>query len=136
MSGKGRQITNIRIYIIQFSIFLFGGILAIMGLYMVNIDGLATAGFILLSLGAVFVVLSYIYARFGARVIGTNCPFCYGKGHTGKSRNEPKEICPVCDGSGKLYSQSQKHLMEIKRQKEIAKENASNNIESVKEEHT
>ncbi|MBY9000939.1 MAG: hypothetical protein KGD64_08505, partial [Candidatus Heimdallarchaeota archaeon] len=135
MSGKGRRISNVRIYLIQYVIFLFGAILAIVGMYMINIDGLAAAGFIFLSLGAVFVVLSYIYARYGARVIGTNCPFCYGKGYTDKGKYEPKEMCSVCDGTGKMYSKALQHLMEEEKKKEIMRENTSDSIESTEEEH-
>lgn len=115
MSNRDRRTSNIRIYIIQYVIFLFGGILALVGIYMINSDGLAIAGFILLGLGAVFVVLSYIYARYGARVIGTNCPFCYGVGYTDKGEDKAKELCPVCEGSGKMHSKAQQHLMEEKR---------------------
>lgn len=130
-----RRTSNIRIYIIQFAIFIFGAITAIAGMYMINIEGLATAGFILLSLGAVFVVLSYVYARFGARVIGTNCPLCYGRGYSDKGEDGAKELCPVCEGSGKMYSKAQKHLMEEERRKEITRSGHSNSGELTKEEH-
>jgi hypothetical protein len=109
--------------------------LAIAGMYMIDIDGLAAAGFISLSLGAVFVVLSYIYARHGARVIGTNCPFCYGVGYTDKGEEGIKELCPVCEGSGKMYSKSQQYLMEEKRRKEISKSEPSNSLEITQKEH-
>ncbi len=109
--------------------------LAIAGMYMINIEGLATAGFILMSLGAIFVVLSYIYARYGARVIGTNCPFCYGVGYTNKGKDGEKELCPVCEGSGKMYSKAQQYLMEEKRRKEITKSEHSNSVEPIEEEH-
>lgn len=109
--------------------------LAIVGIYMINLDDLATAGFILLSLGAVFVVLSYIYARYGARVIGTNCPFCYGIGYTDKGKDKVKELCPVCEGSGKMYSKSQQYLMEEKRRNKVTKSELSNSVEPTEEEH-
>ena len=135
MSSRNRRTSNIRIYIIQYAIFLFGAMLAIAGMYMINIEGLATAGFILMSLGAIFVVLSYIYARYGARVIGTNCPFCYGVGYTNKGKGGEKELCPVCEGSGKMYSKAQHYLMEEKRRKEITKSEPSNSVELIEEEH-
>ncbi len=134
MSSKSKLTSNIRIYIIQYAIFIFGGILAIAGIYMINLEGLAAAGFILLSLGSVFIVLSYIYARYGARVIGTNCPFCYGVGYTDKGKMGAKELCPVCEGSGKMYSKSQQHLMEEQRRKEITKSETSRRVELTEEE--
>ena len=136
MSSRSRRTSNIRIYIIQYAIFLFGAILAIVGMYMIDREGLAAAGFISLSLGAVFVVLSYIYARHGARVIGTNCPFCYGVGYTDKGEEGTKELCPVCEGSGKMYSKAQQYLMEEKRRKEISKSEPPNSVELTEEEHT
>jgi len=135
MSSRNRRISNIRVYIIQYAIFLFGAMLAIVGIYMINLEDLAVAGFIFLSLGAVFVVLSYIYARYGARVIGTNCPFCYGRGYTDKGKDREKELCPVCEGSGKMYSKSQQYLMEEKRRKKITKSEPSNSVELNEEEH-
>jgi len=135
MSSRNRITSNIRIYIIQYAIFLFGAILAIAGMYMINIGGLATAGFILMSLGAIFVVLSYIYARYGARVIGTNCPFCYGVGYIDKGEDKTKELCPVCEGSGKMYSKTQQYLMEEKKRKEITKSEPSNSVELTEDEH-
>ncbi len=130
-----RRTSNIRIYIIQYAIFLFGAILALAGIFIIDIDGLAVAGFISLGLGAIFVVLSYIYARFGAKVIGTNCPFCYGVGYTEKGKTEAKELCPVCEGSGKMYSKAQQHLMEEKRRTEIVKSKTSSKAERTEEEH-
>jgi len=135
MSNRSRGISNIRIYIIQYAIFLFGAILVLAGIFMINEDGLAIAGFIFMSLGAVFVVLSYIYARYGAKVIGTNCPFCYGVGYTDKGKTGVKELCPVCEGSGKMYSKAQQHLMEEERRKYITKSETSNSVELTEEEH-
>jgi hypothetical protein len=135
MSNRSRGTSNIRIYIIQYAIFLFGAILVLAGIYIINIDGLAIAGFIFMSLGAIFVVLSYIYARYGARVIGTNCPFCYGVGYTDKGKTGAKELCPVCEGSGKMFSKSQQHLMEEQRRKEITKSETLSRVNLTKEEH-
>ena len=109
--------------------------LAIAGMYMINLDDLTTAGFIFLCLGAVFVVLSYTYARYGARVIGTNCPFCHGLGYNNKGKDGEKELCLVCEGSGKMYSKSQQYLMEEKRRKEITKSEPSISVVLTEEEH-
>ena len=130
MRSGDRRVSNIRIYMIQYAIFLFGAILLIGGIYVLDIEGLATAGFIFLTMGAIFIVLSYIYARYGARVIGTNCPFCHGTGFvdTGKGKEE-KEVCPVCEGSGKMYDKSQQHLVEEEKRKQLAEKETSDSGE-------
>lgn len=132
IKGK-RRISNIRIYAIQYSIFLFGGILLIVGLYMydkgvaiyeesgIDARGLEIAGFITVGLGVIFLLLSYIYARSGAKVIGKNCPYCYGTGYVdaGPKKEARKDVCPVCSGTGKLEDKGLKHLE--KEQNRLAK---------------
>jgi len=147
MKGK-RRVSNIRIYVIQYSIFLFGGILLIVGLYMydkavavfeesgIDARGLEIAGFITAGLGALFLLLSYIYARSGAKVIGTNCPYCYGTGYVdaGPKKEARKDVCPVCSGTGKLKDKGLKHLEEeknrqIREKEEKKRKNNETNLE-------
>ncbi len=138
MSKKIRRVSNIRIYVTQYAIFLLGGVLFIAGIYMYDYGasvsedpslpdarGLEIAGFILLSLGLIFVVFSYIYARTGARVIGTNCPLCYGTGYVdaGLKQDARKEVCSVCKGTGKMYNKGEKIWEEEKKKQVETKEN-------------
>ena len=135
MSKKVRRISNIKIYAYQYSIFILGAILFIIGIYMWDKGaaliengyegkGLVTSGLILLGFGLVVLLLSYIYARSGAKVIGTNCPYCHGTGYVdaGPRKMARKDVCPVCDGTGKFYSKEAKHLEELKREEELKKE--------------
>jgi hypothetical protein len=143
MSKKIRRVSNIRIYITQYAIFLLGGILFIAGIYMYDSGvaisdnpeqpdarGLEIAGFILIALGLVFVVLSYIYARTGAKVVGTNCPLCHGTGYVdaGVKKHARTEICSVCNGTGKMYDKG------TKMWEEEQKKQTSNELETKKEE--
>ena len=142
MNKKLRRVSNIRIYVTQYAIFLIGGILFIAGIYMYDqgasisedpylpdAKGLEIAGFILLSLGLVFVVLSYIYARTGARVIGTNCPLCHGTGYVdaGLKKDARKDVCSVCNGTGKMYSKGDKHWEEEKKKQALAEAKENEN---------
>ena len=144
MSKKLRRISNIRIYSTYYIIFLLGGILFIVGLYMYyygaeisgdpslpDARGLEIAGFILIALGLVFIVLSYIYARTGARVVGTNCPLCHGTGYidAGTRKDPRKEICSVCNGTGKMYDKGSKLWEEEKRKQAILKEKEKAQVE-------
>jgi len=112
---RKRRITTINIYVIQYLIFASGAMMFIIGIYLYNQE-IFTAGFILGVMGMVFIFLSYLYARMGAKVIGTNCPHCYGTGYinigTGKSARE--ETCTVCQGTGKMYDKAKIHLMKEK----------------------
>ncbi len=126
MSKKIRRVSNIRIYATQYGIFLLGGILFIVGIYMYDAGagapdarGLEIAGFILITLGLVFVVLSGIYARTGAKVIGTNCPLCHGTGYVdnGVKSQARKEVCSVCNGTGKMYDKGTEMWEEEQRKK-------------------
>ncbi|MHA1198534.1 MAG: hypothetical protein ACTSQF_04185 [Candidatus Heimdallarchaeaceae archaeon] len=131
MSKKLRRVSNIRIYVTQYAIFLLGGILFIVGIYMYDYGasvtegarGLEISGFILLALGLVFIVLSYIYARTGARVIGTNCPLCHGTGYvdTGVKKAAKKEVCSVCNGTGKMYDKGSTMWEEEQRKQALSK---------------
>ncbi len=126
MSKKVRRISNIKIYVYQYLIFLLGAILFVVGIYMWDKGaaliengfegrGLEIAGFILLAIGLVFLVLSYLYARTGAKVIGTNCPYCHGTGYVdaGPRKMKRKDTCPVCDGTGKFYGKEEEHLKKL-----------------------
>jgi hypothetical protein len=127
----------------QYSIFLFGGILLIVGLYMYDkgvavyeetgydARGLEIAGFITVGLGVIFLVLSYIYARSGAKVIGKNCPYCYGTGYVdaGPKKAARKDVCPVCGGSGILEDKGLKLLEE--EQNRQAKEKEKETTEAI-----
>ena len=61
---------------------------------------------------------------------------CYGLGYTSKEKDGTKDICTVCEGSGKMYSQAHQHLMEEKRRKELAKEEEATKLELTEEEHS
>lgn len=128
MSKKMRRISNINIYVIYYSIFLFGAFLFIGGLYMYDKGvaiteqgfdgkGLEISGIITIVLGLLFVVLSFLYSRTGAKVIGTNCPYCHGTGYIdeGVGKRARQEVCPVCDGTGKMYDETTKHLDKVKK---------------------
>ncbi|MHA2357687.1 MAG: hypothetical protein ACXABK_02825 [Candidatus Heimdallarchaeaceae archaeon] len=134
MSKKIRRVTNLRIYITYYLIFLLGAITFIVGLYTYDKglainetggegQGLITAGIISIVLGIVFVILSFIYSRIGSRVIGTNCPYCYGTGYVdaGKGETARQEVCPVCEGTGKMYDKATKIMMEQKQKLEAEK---------------
>ncbi len=142
MSKKIRRVSNIKIYVTQYAIFLLGGVLFIVGIYMydygaglaeINPDerGLEIAGFILIALGLIFVVLSYIYARTGAKVIGTNCPLCHGTGYVdaGFRKQARKEICSVCNGTGKMYDKGTK-MWEEEQRKQVLQKKTQENTES------
>ncbi len=144
IKGK-RRLSNIRIYVMQYSIFLFGGILLIVGLYMydkgvalyeesgIDARGLEIAGFITAGLGVIFLILSYIYARSGAKVIGKNCPYCYGTGYVdvGPKKQARKDVCPVCSGTGIMEDKGLKHLKdEQNRQAKVKEEEAATGVET------
>ena len=100
--------------------------------------GLEIAGIITIVLGLLFVVLSFIYSRTGAKVIRTNCPYCHGTGYVdeGLGKRARQEICPVCDGTGKMYDEVSKHLEKAKKiegEKKVAKNIPSTNEESTKD---
>ena len=114
---------------------VLGAVLFIVGLYMYDYGvgisenpelpdarGLEIAGFILIALGLVFIVLSYIYARAGAKVIGTNCPLCHGTGYVdaGTRKDARREVCSVCNGTGKMYDKGAK-LWEEEQKKQAMK---------------
>jgi hypothetical protein len=142
MSKKIRRTANIKIYVTYYLIFLLGAILFIVGLYTYDRGiiiseqggdgrGLENAGIIFIVLGVVFVILSFIYSRTGAKVIGVNCPYCYGTGYVdaGRGKQSRQEICPVCEGTGKMYDDATKMLQEEKRrQKEKISQNEENQI--------
>ncbi len=147
MSKKIRKISNINIYVIYYGIFLFGAFLFIGGLYMYDKGvaiteqgfdgkGLEIAGIITIVLGLLFVVLSFMYSRTGAKVIRTNCPYCHGTGYIdeGIGKKARQEICPVCDGTGKMYDEATKHLEEVKKIE--GEKKAIESDPSVKEEGT
>jgi len=142
MSKKIRRVTNLRIYVTYYLIFLLGAILFIVGLYTYDKgaavietggdgQGLVTAGIISIVLGIVFVILSFAYSRIGTRVIGTNCPYCYGTGYvdTGKRETARQEVCPVCEGTGKMYDKATKLMMEQKQKQRPEIEDGAGNIE-------
>ena len=89
--------------------------------------GLEIAGFITVGMGVIFLLLSYIYARSGAKVIGKNCPYCYGTGYVdaGPKKEARKDVCPVCSGTGKLEDKGLKHLEEEKNRQEKEKKSFS-----------
>ncbi|MHA1224179.1 MAG: hypothetical protein ACTSX6_08290 [Candidatus Heimdallarchaeaceae archaeon] len=130
MNKKLSRTSNISIYVTYFLIFLFGGMLFIIGLYLYDKGaallehgyeggGLIIAGIILIALGVVFVVLSFIYSRFGAKVIRTNCPYCHGTGYvdSGLKKNARRETCPICSGTGKMLDEKSKYVRDIKKKK-------------------
>ena len=135
MSKKLRRTSNLRVYVSYYLIFLLGGILFIVGLYTYDRGayiteqggdgkGLENAGIIFIVLGVLFVILSFIYSRVGARVIGVNCPYCYGTGYVDKGRGKEarQEICPVCKGTGKMYDKATKQMMDEKKRQEILRQ--------------
>lgn len=131
MSQRIKRRSSIRIYVIQYSIFLMGAISFIVGLYLYD-SGVAQtelglngriweiAGIVSIACGLVCVILSYVYARIGSRIIGTNCPFCYGSGYVdkGTGKGARREVCPVCDGTGKMYDKAKKFQLEREKQKD------------------
>ncbi|MCE7742449.1 MAG: hypothetical protein GOP50_08300 [Candidatus Heimdallarchaeota archaeon] len=144
MSKKLRRVSNIRIYITQYAIFLLGGILFIAGIYMYDYGasvsedpnlpdarGLEIAGFILLALGLIFIVLSYIYARTGARVIGTNCPLCHGTGYvdSGVKKEAKREVCSLCNGTGKMYDKGSELWEEEQKKQALSESEEQTKIE-------
>jgi hypothetical protein len=150
MSKKIRRTANLKIYVTYYLIFLLGAILFIVGLYTydsgVSISeqggdgkGLENAGIIFIVLGVLFVILSLVYSRIGARVIGVNCPYCYGTGYVdaGRGKAARQEICPICDGTGKMYDKTSKQLLEQKKQQEeISEEKDTQKNEEEKSEIT
>jgi hypothetical protein len=134
MSKSIRRTSNLKIYVTYYLVFLLGGILFIVGLYTYDRGasiseqggdgrGLENAGIIFIVLGVLFIILSFIYSRTGAKVIGVNCPYCYGTGYvdTGKGKDAKRETCPVCSGSGKMYDKATQQLMEEKKRQEQMK---------------
>ena len=115
---RKRKISNLQIYVTQYLIFGGGAVLFVIGMYQLNAGG-SSSGFILLTLGAVFIALSYIYARIGAKVILTNCPNCDGLGYLEvESGGEiHKEICPICGGTGKYFAKSELQKLNLKKRK-------------------
>ncbi|MHA1953560.1 MAG: hypothetical protein ACXAAM_05105 [Candidatus Heimdallarchaeaceae archaeon] len=149
MSKKIRRSSNLKIYVTYYLMFLLGAILFILGLYtydrgaLISEDGgdgrgLENAGIIFIVLGVLFVFLSFIYSRRGARVIGVNCPYCHGTGYVdaGRGKKARTEMCPVCDGTGKMYDKTAKQLLEEKKhqEKEISekKEDQKSEEEEIK----
>ncbi|NPD87199.1 MAG: hypothetical protein HGN29_00655 [Asgard group archaeon] len=131
MSKKIKRTSNLKIYVTYYLMFLLGAILFIIGLYTYDRGaliseqggdgrGLENAGIIFIVLGVLFATLSFIYSRRGARVIGVNCPYCYGTGYvdTGRRKEARTEMCPVCDGTGKMYDKTAKQLIGKKKQQE------------------
>ena len=151
MSERIKRRSSIRIYVIQYSIFLMGAITFVVGLYLYD-SGVAQteqgfngrvweiAGIVSIVCGLVCVILSYVYARIGSRIIGTNCPYCYGSGYVDKGvgKEARKEICPVCDGTGKMYDKTRKYLLEREEQKEmeIPQNQEIKNTEEIHEKNT
>jgi len=144
MSKKFRRTANLKIYITYYLIFLLGAILFIVGLYTYDRGaliseqggdgrGLENAGIIFIVLGVIFVILSFIYSRIGAKVIGVNCPYCYGTGYVdaGRGKEARQEVCSVCEGTGKMYDKATKRLQEEqRRQKEgVAQNNETQIVE-------
>ena len=143
MSKKIRRMSNLKIYVTYYLVFLLGGILFVVGLYTydrgVSISeqggdgrGLENAGIIFIVLGVLFIILSFIYSRAGAKVIGVNCPYCYGTGYVDAGRGEEarREACPVCSGTGKMYDKATQQLMEEKKRKELIKSEETNSQET------
>ncbi len=140
MSERIKRRSSIRIYVIQYSIFLMGAITFVAGIYLYD-SGIAQTeqglngrtmeivGIFSIVCGLVCVILSYVYARIGSRIIGTNCPFCYGSGYVdkGSGKDSRREVCPVCNGTGKMYDKARKHQLEREEQKE---EETSQNLET------
>jgi len=131
MSQRIKRRSSIRIYVIQYSIFLMGAISFVVGLYLYDSAVAQTeqglngriweiAGIVSIVCGLVCVILSYVYARIGSRIIGTNCPFCYGSGYVdkGAGKESRREVCPVCDGTGKMYDKARKFQLEREEQKD------------------
>ena len=131
MSKKIRRTSNLKIYVTYYLMFLLGDILFIVGLYtfdrgaLISEDGgngrgLENAGIFFIVLGVLFAILSFIYSRRGARVIGVNCPYCHGTGYVdaGRGKQARTEMCPVCDGTGKMYDKTTKQLLEEKKHQE------------------
>lgn len=131
MSKKFRRTSNLKIYVTYYLMFLLGAILFIVGLYTYDRGasiseqggegrGLENAGIIFIVLGILFVILSFIYSRRGARVIGVNCPYCHGTGYVdaGRGKEARTEMCPVCDGTGKMYDKTAKQFLEEKKHQE------------------
>lgn len=131
--------TNLRIYVTQALMFYGGGILFIIGLYQLAAE-IYTAGFILATLGMIFVALSYVYARIGAKIISINCPNCEGLGYfevevDGETR---KEICEVCGGTGRLYDKATLQYLQAKKlekRNKVEEENLSSKSKLVEEKH-
>ena len=134
MSERIKRRSSIRIYVIQYAIFLMGAITFVVGLYLYD-SGIAQteqgyngrvweiAGIVSIVCGLICVILSYVYARIGSRIIGTNCPYCYGSGYVdkGTGKEARREICPVCDGTGKMYDKTRKFQLEREEQKKMQK---------------
>jgi len=113
---RRKKVTNLQIYVTQYLIFGGGAILFIAGMYLLNAGAFA-AGLISLILGGIFITLSYIYARAGAKVILTNCPNCDGLGYIEvEIKGEiHKEVCPICGGTGKYISKSEIHKLSLNK---------------------
>ena len=134
MSKNIRRTSNLKIYVTYYLVFLLGGILFIVGLYTYDKGatiseqggdgrGLENAGIIFIVLGVLFIILSFIYSRTGAKVIGVNCPYCYGTGYVdaGRGKEARRETCPVCNGTGKMYDKATQQLMEEKKRQKLIK---------------
>ena len=150
MSQRIKRRSSIRIYVIQYSIFLMGAISFIVGLYLYD-SGVAQteqglngriweiAGIVSIVCGLICIILSYVYARIGSRIIGTNCPYCYGSGYVdkGSKKDARREICPVCDGTGKMYDKARKFQLEREEQKdkEISPESGPLPVEELHEQN-
>ena len=151
MSQRIKRRSSIRIYVVQYSIFLMGAITFVVGLYLYD-AGLAQteqglngkireiSGIVSIVCGLVCVILSYVYARIGSRIIGTNCPYCYGSGYVdkGTGKGARREVCPVCDGTGKMYDKARKFQLERKEQKdkETSQESETIPVEEIQEQNS
>ncbi|MHA1260161.1 MAG: hypothetical protein ACTSRO_11065 [Candidatus Heimdallarchaeaceae archaeon] len=100
MNKKLSRTSNISIYVTYFLIFLFGGMLFIIGLYLYD-KGAA--------------LLEHGYEGGGLII----APYCHGTGYvdSGLKKNARRETCPICSGTGKMLDEKSKYVRAIKKKK-------------------
>ncbi|MHA1303050.1 MAG: hypothetical protein ACTSQE_00465 [Candidatus Heimdallarchaeaceae archaeon] len=127
-SGK-RPTSIIRIYTVQYSMFIIAAIFFIIGIIRIkNTEVIDAVAWIWLISGTFLFVTSYVYAKRGALIIQKACPHCYGTGYIdmGVGKNKRSEVCPICHGTGKLLNKAEieweKEKLRMEREKEKEEE--------------